>query len=69
MVCRPNARSSAVFNGKGVDLGSAKASGLMEAVETWHAENVRLPLRFASLADLRGRVRLIDADALARLAA
>ena len=43
IVCRPNARSSAVFNGKGVDVAAAEASGLMEAVETWHAENVRLP--------------------------
>jgi len=66
MVCRPNARSSAVFNGKGVDLASAKASGLMEAVETWHAENVRLPLTFSSLADLSGRVPLIDIDGLPR---
>ena len=29
MVCRPNARSSAVFHGKGIDLAAAKASGLM----------------------------------------
>jgi len=26
MVCRPNARSSAVFNGKGVDIAAAKAN-------------------------------------------
>jgi YcaO-like protein with predicted kinase domain len=64
MVCRPNARSSAVFNGKGVDLAAAKASGLMEAVETWHAENIRLPLVFASFADLEGRMRLIDTEGL-----
>jgi ribosomal protein S12 methylthiotransferase accessory factor len=64
MVCRPNARSSAVFNGKGGDLAAAKASGLMEAVETWHAENIRLPLVFASFADLRGRMRLVDIEGL-----
>ena len=28
MVCRPNARSSAVFNGKGLDAAAAKASGV-----------------------------------------
>ena len=28
MVCRPNARSSAVFHGKGIDLAAAKASGI-----------------------------------------
>jgi YcaO-like protein with predicted kinase domain len=66
MVCRPNARSSAVFNGKGVDIASAKASGLMEAVETWHAENVCLPLRFASFADLRDEASLVDVDQLPR---
>ena len=43
MVCRPNARSSAVFNGKGIDIAAAKASALMEAAETWHAEHVRAP--------------------------
>src|SRR5580693_9133536 len=36
MVCRPNARSTAVFHGKGISLAAAKASGLMEALETWH---------------------------------
>jgi len=64
MVCRPNARSSAVFNGKGVDVAAAKASGLMEAVETWHAENVRLPLQFASFANLDGWLNLVDIDGL-----
>jgi YcaO-like protein with predicted kinase domain len=66
MVCRPNARSSAVFNGKGLDVNAAKAAGLMEAVETWHAENVQLPLRFTSLADLRGRANVVDVERLAR---
>jgi YcaO-like protein with predicted kinase domain len=64
MVCRPNARSSAVFNGKGVDLAAAKASGIMEAVETWHAENIRLPLMFGSFADLEGRMSLVDIEGL-----
>jgi ribosomal protein S12 methylthiotransferase accessory factor len=64
MVCRPNARSSAVFHGKGIDLAAAKASGLMEAAETWHAEHVDLPLKFGSLADLRSGHRLAEAEAL-----
>ena len=67
MVCRPNARSSAVFNGKGVDLASAQASALMEAAETWHAENIRLPLQFASFADLRQAVAIVDIDGLPRM--
>jgi YcaO-like protein with predicted kinase domain len=66
MVCRPNARSSAVFNGKGLGIAAAKASGLMEAVETWHAENVRLPLQYASFADLNGRLNLVDVEGLPR---
>jgi ribosomal protein S12 methylthiotransferase accessory factor len=40
MVCRPNARSLAVAQGKGLDLALAKASGLMEAVEAYHAEHI-----------------------------
>lgn len=51
MVCRPNARSSAVFHGKGLDVAAAKASGIMEAIETWHAEHLQLPLRLGSLAE------------------
>ena len=66
MVCRPNARSSAVFNGKGVDIVAAQASALMEAAETWHAENVRLPLQFGSFADLSGGHSLVDVDGLPR---
>jgi len=69
MVCRPNARSSAVFHGKGVDLACAKASGLMEAVETWHAEQMRLPLRYGSAADLGGWLPLADLEALPRSSA
>jgi len=66
MVCRPNSRSSAVFNGKGLDVNAAKAAGLMEAVETWHAENIQLPLRFASLAELQGKANVVDVEGLAR---
>src|SRR5260370_21940924 len=67
MVCRPNARSSAVFHGKGIDIAAAKASGLMEAIETWHAEHVQLPLRYGSLVDLRARHKLADVDDLPRV--
>jgi ribosomal protein S12 methylthiotransferase accessory factor len=60
MVCRPNARSSAVFHGKGLDVAAAKASGIMEAVETWHAEHTRLPLRLETLAELRRSENVAD---------
>jgi ribosomal protein S12 methylthiotransferase accessory factor len=52
MVCRPNSRSVAVAQGKGLDLTAAKVSGVMEAIETFHAERVALPLRLASYAEL-----------------
>ncbi len=61
MVCRPNARSSAVFHGKGVDLDAAKASGIMEAIETWHAEHIHLPLRLASYGELKQSGPAVDA--------
>jgi YcaO-like protein with predicted kinase domain len=67
MVCRPNARSTAVFHGKGIDLAAAKASGLMEAIETWHAEHVRLPIRFSSYAELGKEVRIAEVDLLPRV--
>lgn len=52
MACRPNSRSLAVFQGKGLDQESAKASAIMEAVETYHAESIDLPLKYASLEEI-----------------
>lgn len=66
MVCRPNARSVTVAQGKGVDLDAAKASGLMEAAEAHHAETIEAPLRLASGRQLRRRHRLIDIARLPR---
>src|SRR4051812_8700232 len=34
----PNSRSIAVAQGKGLSLAAAKVSGLMEAIENFHAE-------------------------------
>ena len=68
MVCRPNSRSIAVTQGKGLDLDAAKASGLMEAVETYHAEHIDHPLKLASYDDLSHSHPLVDVDALPRLA-
>lgn len=52
MVTRPNARSVAVSQGKGLDLESARASALMESVETWHAEHIDLPVVYGTYASL-----------------
>ncbi len=63
-VTRPNARSNAVSQGKGIDLSAAKASAIMEAIETFHAERILRPMQFASAHDLRSVVRLVDIDRL-----
>jgi ribosomal protein S12 methylthiotransferase accessory factor len=49
---RPNSRSIAVFQGKGLTLAAAKVSAFMEAAETFHAEDIRVPCRLARAADL-----------------
>jgi ribosomal protein S12 methylthiotransferase accessory factor len=64
MVARPNSRSLAVTQGKGVTLAAAKASGVMEAVESYHAEQVSLPLKIGSYEELRYTHRLCDPASL-----
>jgi YcaO-like protein with predicted kinase domain len=67
-VCRPNSRSLAVAQGKGVTLDAAKASGLMESVENYHAEHCQGAVLFGSFTELTGRYRLMDLSRLPRLA-
>ncbi|MCW5851386.1 MAG: YcaO-like family protein [Anaerolineae bacterium] len=64
MVCRPNSRSLSVAQGKGVDLASAQASGVMEAVESFHAERITLPLKLASYEELRYTHRVVEVSGL-----
>ncbi|MEM7742129.1 MAG: YcaO-like family protein [Pseudomonadota bacterium] len=52
MVVRPNSRSVSVSQGKGLDMASAKVSGLMESIESWHAERIMHPLILASIAEM-----------------
>jgi len=66
MVCRPNSRSVSVSQGKGVDLAAAKASGLMESIESFHAERIALPLKLGSYEDLRYSHPMIDVAGLPR---
>ena len=68
MVSRPNSRSIAVSQGKGLDLAAAKASGLMESVETYHAETITLPLKLGSHRQLARAHPLIDVSGLPRSA-
>ena len=67
-VYRPNARSIVVSQGKGLDLWAAKASGLMEAIEAFHAEHAELPLRLASARELARSHDVVDVDRLPRVA-
>ena len=67
MVCRPNARSLAVAQGKGTDLDAAIASGLMESVELYHAEHIELPLKLGSMAELSHSHRFVEIDRLPRV--
>ncbi|MGI9492651.1 MAG: YcaO-like family protein, partial [Geminicoccaceae bacterium] len=68
MVTRPNARSIAVSQGKGLDLDAAKASGVMEAIEIHHAEHIQHPLKLASHNEMRASHDLIDVGRLAKVA-
>lgn len=66
MVCRPNSRCLAVSQGKGRDLACAKASGVMESIESYHGERVHLPLVLASFNEVRWSRALVDLERLAR---
>ncbi len=64
MVTRPLSRSVSVSQGKGLDLESARASGLMEALELHHAEHAELALRIGSRRQLSRRCRMADVHGL-----
>ena len=66
MICRPNSRSIAISQGKGLDFASARASGLMESIEGYHAEHITLPLKFASYEELRYTHNLAPLEELPR---
>lgn len=68
MVSRPNARSVTVSQGKGLTLAAAKASGVMESVEVWHAERIVKPLKLASFNEMRAEHRVADVAALPQAA-
>ncbi len=54
MVTRPNARTLAVSQGKGLTLEAARVSGVMEAAELHHAEEADLPVRRAFARSIAG---------------
>ncbi|VAW62642.1 hypothetical protein MNBD_GAMMA11-129, partial [hydrothermal vent metagenome] len=65
--CRPNSRALSVAQGKGLDLESAKASAVMEAMESYHAEYIELPLKHASYNEMGVKHALIDVTRLQQL--
>lgn len=67
VVYRPNARSLAVSQGKGMNLEAATASGLMEAAELFHAEHIERPLKLGSHSDLSHSHEFIDIARLPRV--
>jgi ribosomal protein S12 methylthiotransferase accessory factor len=65
MACRPNSRSLSVSQGKGLTLAAAKASALMETIESYHAERVARPLLLGSADELRAAGhRVVDTAVL-----
>jgi YcaO-like protein with predicted kinase domain len=64
---RPNSRSLATSQGKGLTADLARASALMEAAELFHAEHATLPIKFNSKRELQDTGHtLIDTAALPR---
>jgi ribosomal protein S12 methylthiotransferase accessory factor len=67
MVYRPNARLADVAQGKGLTLVEAKVSGLMEAIECWHAENAQGDLRLATIEEMSRAGPIVHPDLLPHL--
>jgi len=64
MVTRPNARSIAVSQGKGLDLDAARASGIMESMESFLAEHIQLPLKWGTRDDIAAQHKVVTVDDL-----
>lgn len=60
MVTRPLGRSLSVAQGKGQTLAQAKVSGIIEAMEHYHAESSTLELRYGSSAEVSGGDDALD---------
>ncbi|HKW84248.1 MAG TPA: YcaO-like family protein, partial [Burkholderiaceae bacterium] len=66
--CRPNARSLAVSQGKGLDDIAAQVSAIMESIEGFHAEQIDQPIRHASEQQMRAVRQVVDVARLPRTA-
>ena len=54
--CRPNSKSLAISQGKGHSIEAAKVSALMESIELYHAENIKLNTITACYKDLNNAI-------------
>jgi YcaO-like protein with predicted kinase domain len=63
---RPNSRSIAVHQGKGITIDAAKVSAVMEAAECFHAEDIVLPLQRATFKKLSEQADVADPAMLPR---
>lgn len=61
---RPNSKTLSVSQGKGLTAGAAKASALMESIESWHAETMAVNSRYESPKLLSERARLASINRL-----
>src|SRR5690349_19029304 len=61
---RPTSRALSTSQGKGLDHDAAKASALMESIESWHAEHTELALIHDSHRALARRHLAADPGAL-----
>lgn len=68
LAIRPNSQGLATSQGKGISDDAAAASALMEAVESWHAENIVLPVEIASPASMATRAAILDPLTIAHYA-
>jgi ribosomal protein S12 methylthiotransferase accessory factor len=68
VACRPNSRSLAVSQGKGLDLIAAKVSAVMESIEAYHAESINLPVKLGSYEEMRYTHNVVDVYRLPRSA-
>jgi ribosomal protein S12 methylthiotransferase accessory factor len=67
MAVRPNSRSLAVAQGKGITLEAARVSALMESLEAHHAERPRCSVRIETRSELARQVPVTDPGLLPRV--
>ncbi len=64
LAIRPNSKSVAVSQGKGISQDYARASALMESIEIWHAENMEIPVLYGDVQTLQKQFRIVEIDDL-----